>query len=93
VYPHVKAERWKEPAGEQLDPLRLIEETRAWEQRLEMVLILLDGAGAATVRQFKEGGRTQRRTIAQIDQFFEPVPRWGTFVRLDLDVPQLCPIL
>jgi hypothetical protein len=50
VYPHVKAERWKEPAGEQLDPLRLIEETRAWEQHLETVLILLDGAGAATVR-------------------------------------------
>jgi hypothetical protein len=56
VDPHVKAERWKEPAGEQLDPLRLVEVTRTWEQRLEAVLILLDGTGAATVRQFKEGG-------------------------------------
>jgi hypothetical protein len=53
---HVKAERWKEPAGEQLDPLRLVEVTRTWEQRLEAVLIRLDGTGAAIVRQFKEGG-------------------------------------
>jgi hypothetical protein len=56
VDPHVKAERWKEPAGEQLDPLRLVEVTRTWEQRLEAVLILFDGTGAATVCQFKEGG-------------------------------------
>jgi hypothetical protein len=55
VDPHVKAERWEEPAGEQLDLLRLVEVTRTWEQRLEAVLILLDGTGAATVRQFEEG--------------------------------------
>jgi hypothetical protein len=53
---HVKAERWKEPAGEQLDPLCLVEVIRTWEQCLEAVLILLDGTGAATVCQFKEGG-------------------------------------
>jgi hypothetical protein len=56
VDPHVKAERWKEPADEQLDPLRLVEVTRTWEQRLEAVLILLDGTNAATVCQFKEEG-------------------------------------
>jgi hypothetical protein len=50
VNPHVKAERWEEPAGEQLDPLRLVEVTRMWELRLEVVLILLDGTGAVTVR-------------------------------------------
>jgi hypothetical protein len=55
VDPHIKAERWEEPAGEQLDPLRLVEVTRTWEQCLEAVLILLDGTGAATVRQFEEG--------------------------------------
>jgi hypothetical protein len=50
VNPHVKAERWEEPTGEQLDPLRLVEVTRMWELRLEAVLILLDGTGAVTVR-------------------------------------------
>jgi hypothetical protein len=56
VDPHVKAERGKEPAGEQLDPLRLVEVTSAGKQRLEAVLILLNSAGAATISQFKEGG-------------------------------------
>jgi hypothetical protein len=56
VDPHVKAERGKEPASEQLDPLRLVEVTSAGKQRLEAVLILLNSAGAATISQFKEGG-------------------------------------
>jgi hypothetical protein len=49
VYLLVESERGKEPVGEQLDLLRLVEASNAWEKRLKAVLILLNCAGAATI--------------------------------------------
>jgi hypothetical protein len=93
VDPDVKVERRKVAAREQLDPLRLVEGAGAGKKRLEMVLILRDGANATTIYKFEEGSSAERRTIAQAEQLREPAPRRSTLVRLDLDVPHLRPVL
>ena len=90
---NVEAERWKEPAREQLHPLRLFQGTGAGKKRLEAILILRDSARATAIRQFEEGSSAERGAVAQVEQFLEPAPRWRTLVRLDLDVPHLRPVL
>jgi hypothetical protein len=85
---------WRGKAAcEQLHALLLLEGAGAGQERLKSVLVLLDGAGAATVRELKEGGRSQGWTVAHVEQFRETAPRRSTLVRLDLDIPQLRPVL
>jgi hypothetical protein len=49
-------ERWKEAAGEQLDPLGFLEGPGAEQQALDSVGVLLHGARAAALGQLKERG-------------------------------------
>jgi hypothetical protein len=51
----VEAERRKETPREELDPLRLVEVSCTWEERLETVLIVRDGARAMAISQLEEG--------------------------------------
>jgi hypothetical protein len=93
VHLDVEAERRTETAGEELHPLEFVEGSSTGEQRLEAVLVLGDGAGAAAVCQLEEGVGAQRQPIAQVKEFLELTSGWDTFVRLDLDVPQLRSLL
>jgi hypothetical protein len=48
--------KWREKAAcEQLHALLLLEGAGAGQERLKSVLVLLDGAGAVTARELKEG--------------------------------------
>ena len=58
--PDVHAERRKEAADEQLDPLGFIERASAGQERLEPVLIFRDGARALAIDQLEEGGGADR---------------------------------
>jgi hypothetical protein len=55
-----EAERREKAACEQLHALLLLEGVDAGQERLKSVLVLLDGAGAATIRELKEGGADRR---------------------------------
>jgi hypothetical protein len=52
---HVVAKRWLEARDEELDALVLVQMTRAREERLEAVLVLLDGPRLLARRQLTEG--------------------------------------
>lgn len=89
----VEAKRRLESSDEELNPLVLVQEPRAWEERLETVLVLLHGARAFARRQFAEWVGSEGRTVAEVEQILEAAPGRSTLVLLDLDVPHLCPVL
>jgi hypothetical protein len=71
----VETERRKETPREELDLLRLFEGSCTWEERLEAILIVRDGARATAINQLEEGHGAERGAVAQVEQLLEPAPR------------------
>jgi hypothetical protein len=56
----------------QEDTLHLLQATRAGQQRLKPVLVLLNRARASAFGELKEGCGSKRRTKAQVKEVLEP---------------------
>ena len=68
---HVDAE-WRQKApSEELHPLGLVEMTNPGEQGLESVLIFGDHRRAATLHKLSQGGRSERRPVAEVEKLRE----------------------
>lgn len=70
----IEAEWRKDILHEELDPLHLLEVSCVWEESLEAVLVVHDGACATAISQLEEGRGAERGVIAQVDQLLEPTP-------------------
>jgi hypothetical protein len=86
------AHRREETALVQLDALALLEATRAGQESLEPVGVILHRPRAAALHQLEQGRRSERPE-PKVEQFFETRPRWHALVLLELNVPGLGDIL
>jgi hypothetical protein len=90
---YLKAEWRQESPREKLDALALLQSAGARQQGLESVLVFLHGSRPAAGRELEQWCGTEGRTVAEIQELLEPIPGRDPFCLLDVDIPQLRPIL
>ena len=84
---HVGAQGLLEPGRENRDLLCFRDSFTARQEDQELILVFVDGRGAAQMREFAERIAAQRRAKAAIDALNELRPRRDALVLLEAVVP------
>jgi hypothetical protein len=83
------AEWWKKAPREELYSLSLVKATRARQEGLKTIGVLLDCARTPAFDKLEHWGRTEGRTKPQVQELLESPPRRCALVFLELVVSQL----
>jgi hypothetical protein len=86
-------ERGQQAACVELHPLVFLEATRAGQEGLEAIGVLLDGPRAATLGELEQWCRAQGWTKPQVEEVPEAAPGRRALIFLQLDEPQLGDVL
>jgi hypothetical protein len=83
------AERRQKSAGEELYMLSLIKTTRARQEGLKAIGVLLRGPCTPALSELEQRIRAEGRPKPQVQELLELPPRRRALVLLELDVPEL----
>jgi hypothetical protein len=70
--------------------LHLLQWIGVGQQRMQAVLVLLNGPRASALCELEEWRGADRRPETQVEEIFESPPSRSALVLLQLDIPELC---